>query len=110
MAPMYLGFLGVIADGEQAAPFVLPFVALVAAGIVSRIPTFSGKGTGQQIRREQALPIVVTTVFAMIVLITYPWEMLTFLSAGYVAMIPFGIRSYARQDRAWKAELAAAKD
>lgn len=103
MAPMYLGFLGVISDGSAAAPFVLPFVAAVAVGIVSRIPTFSGKGSGQQISRDKALPIVVTTVFAMILLITYPWEMLTFLSVAYVAMIPVSMRSYHRQEAAWKA-------
>ena len=104
MAPMYLGFLGVITDGERAAPFVLPFVAAVAVGIVSRIPTYSGKGSGQQISRDKALPIVVTTVFSMILLITYPWEMLTFLSIAYVAMIPISMRSYHRQETAWKAQ------
>ena len=109
MAPMYLGFLGVITDGSKAAPFILPFVAAVAAGIVSRIPTFSGKGSGQQISRDKALPIVVTTVFAMILLITYPWEMLTLLSVAYVVMIPFSMRSYHRQDVAWKAERNAAE-
>ncbi|NNE21085.1 MAG: CDP-diacylglycerol--serine O-phosphatidyltransferase [Rhizobiales bacterium] len=109
MAPMYLGFLGVITDGSSAAPFVLPFVAAVAAGIVSRIPTFSGKGSGQQISRDKALPIVVTTVFAMILLITYPWEMLTFLSVAYVVMIPVSMRSYHRQDVAWKAQRKAAE-
>lgn len=107
MAPMYLGFLGVVTDGSQAAPFVLPFVAAVAVGIVSRIPTFSGKGSGQQISRDKALPIVVTTVFAMILLITYPWEMLIFLSVAYIAMIPVSMRSYHRQDLAWKAERPA---
>lgn len=109
MAPMYLGFLGIIADGPKAAPFVLPFVAAIAVGIVSRIPTFSGKGSGQQISRDKALPIVVTTVFSMILLITYPWEMLIFLSVGYIAMIPVSMRSYYRQEVAWKAERQVAE-
>lgn len=109
LAPMYLGFLGLITDGPKAAPFILPFVAAVAVGIVSRIPTFSGKGSGQQISRDKALPIVVTTVFAMILLITYPWEMLTFLSVAYVAMIPVSMRSYHRQEVAWKAQRQAAE-
>ena len=107
LAPMYLGFLGLITDGSKAAPFILPFVAAVAVGIVSRIPTFSGKGSGQQISRDKALPIVVTTVFAMILLITYPWEMLIFLSAAYIAMIPVSMRSYHRQEVAWKARRQA---
>jgi len=107
LAPMYLGFLGLITDGSKAAPFILPFVAAVAVGIVSRIPTFSGKGSGQQISRDKALPIVVTTVFSMILLITYPWEMLIFLSVTYVAMIPVSMRSYQRQEVAWKARRQA---
>lgn len=104
MAPMYLGFLGLITDGASAAPFILPFVALVAMGIVSRLPTYSGKGSGQQISRDKALPIVISTVFAMIILITYPWEMLTFLAIVYVAMIPISMRSYHTQNVAWQAE------
>ncbi len=101
--PMYLGFLDVISDGEAAAPLVLPWVAFVAIGVVSRLPTFSGKGSGQQVKRDLALPIVITTVFALILLVTYPWEMLTALSLAYIAMLPFGWRSYRRQDAAWKA-------
>src|SRR5436190_22003845 len=39
MAPMYLGFLGLVPDGKAAAALVLVWVALVAAGMVSRVPT-----------------------------------------------------------------------
>ena len=102
MAPMYLGFLDIITDGADAAPFILPWAALVAMGVVSRVPTFSGKGSGQQISRDKAMPIVVTAVFALILLITYTWEMLTFLTALYVVMIPVAMRSYKRQRKAWE--------
>ena len=107
MTPMYLGFLGVIEDGAAAAPAVLPFIVLVAGGVVSRIPTFSGKGSGQSIRRDMALPIVIISVLSLILLVTYPWEMLTFLALGYIAMIPVSMRSHARQMKAW---LAAKSD
>ncbi len=104
MMPMYLGFLGVITDGRDAGPIILPWTVLVAIGIVSRVPTFSGKGSGQQISRDKALPIVVTAVFGLILLITYTWEMLTFLSALYVVMVPVAMRSYKRQRVAWEAK------
>src|SRR6476646_4397936 len=42
MAPLYLGFLGLVPDGRAAAALVLIWVALVAAGMVSRLPTLSG--------------------------------------------------------------------
>ncbi len=103
MLPMYLGFLEVITDGPKAAPFILPWTAFIAMGVVSRVPTFSGKSSGQQIRRDKALPIVISTVFALILLITYPWEMLTFLVVLYVALVPFAMRSYRRQNLAWQA-------
>ena len=101
MAPMYLGFLDIISDGADAGFFILPWTVIVAIGVVSRVPTFSGKGSGQQISRDKAMPIVVTAVFALILLITYTWEMLTFLTALYVLMIPVAMRSYKRQQLAW---------
>jgi CDP-diacylglycerol--serine O-phosphatidyltransferase len=104
MTPMYLGFLGIVTDGEAAAPAVLPFVVLVAAGVISRVPTFSGKGSGQSIRRDMAMPIVITAVLSLVLLVTYPWEMLTFLAVGYIVMVPVSIRSYNRQFKAWQAE------
>ncbi len=106
MAPMYLGFMGYIDDGHDIAWVVLPWVALVAAGVVSRIPTFSGKGFGKRVRRDRVLPIVAAIVFGAVLLISYPWETLTAFSAIYVAMIPFGIRSYRRRKAAWEQEQA----
>ena len=103
MAPMYLGFLGVIEDGASAAAIVLPWTALVAAGIISRVPTFSGKGFGKRVRRELVLPIVAAIVFGAVLLISYPWEMLLIVVATYVALIPLSIRNFRRQEKAWKA-------
>ena len=56
MAPMYLGFLGLVPDGKAAAALVLVWVALVAAGMVSRVPTFSGKTLGQRVHRDLVPP------------------------------------------------------
>ena len=100
MAPMYLGFMGFIEEGAAAAPFVLPWIALVAGGIISRIPTFSGKGFGKRIRREHVLPTIAAIVFGAILLISYPWETLTVMVLVYVALIPVGIRNYRRHKAA----------
>ena len=58
MAPMYLGFLGVIGDGHDIAWFVLPYIVAVALLMVSRVPTFSGKtlGLADQPRSRAADP------------------------------------------------------
>jgi CDP-diacylglycerol--serine O-phosphatidyltransferase len=106
MAPMYLGFLDLVQDGAGIAPIVLCWTALVACGLVSRIPTFSGKGSGRRISREMMLPVVAAIVFGAVLLASYPWETLTVAVAIYVALIPFGIRRFQRQKRAWQAEQA----
>ena len=94
MAPMYLGFMGFVDDGRDIAWAVLPWVALVAAGVVSRIPTFSGKGFGKRVRHDRVLPIVAAIVFGAILLTSYPWETLTVFVMVYTALIPVGIRNY----------------
>lgn len=104
MAPMYLGFLGMIPDGPAAAPFILPWIMLVSAGVISQMPTYSGKsGGGSRVRRDMALPVVAATVFGAVLLITYPWEVMTALACVYVALMPFGVRSYRRRTAAWEA-------
>src|SRR4051812_47955 len=46
MAPMYLGFLGLIPDGHAVAWLVLPYTLGLAVLMISRVPTFSGKMLG----------------------------------------------------------------
>jgi CDP-diacylglycerol--serine O-phosphatidyltransferase len=100
MAPMYLGFMGFIEDGHEAAPYVLLWIALVSGGVISRIPTFSGKGFGKRVRSDLVLPILAAIVFGAVLLTSYPWETLTVLVTVYVVLIPFGIRSYRRHEAA----------
>lgn len=102
MTPMYLGFLGLVEDGHDIAPLVLPWVMLVAAGMVSQIPTYSGKALGLKVRRDAVLPIVAAVVFGVVILISYPWEILTALSVLYVALIPVARRSYRKQEADWR--------
>jgi CDP-diacylglycerol---serine O-phosphatidyltransferase len=107
MAPMYLGFLGLVPDGKAAATAVLVWVALVAAGMVSRLPTFSGKTLGQRVHRDLVPPIIAGAVLALIMLIAFTWEVLSIIALTYAVLIPFGLRSYRRQERAFTERVGA---
>jgi CDP-diacylglycerol--serine O-phosphatidyltransferase len=99
MAPMYLGFLGLISDGHGVAWLVLPYTAAVALLMVSRVPTFSGKTLGSRISRDLVLPLLGVAALVIVSLIAFTWEMLTAMSILYIALLPFGLRSY-RQHKA----------
>jgi CDP-diacylglycerol---serine O-phosphatidyltransferase len=94
MAPMYLGFLGLIPNGHDVAWLVLPYIAAVALLMVSRVPTFSGKTLGSRISRDLVLPLLGIAALVIVSLIAFTWEMLTAMSAFYIALLPFAIRSY----------------
>jgi CDP-diacylglycerol--serine O-phosphatidyltransferase len=96
MAPMYLGFLGIIENGHDYAWLILPYIVAVALLMVSRVPTFSGKTLGTRIRRDLVLPVLGLIALALVLLISFPWEMLTIAVAAYIILLPFGIRSYQR--------------
>lgn len=96
MAPMYLGFLGLIPNGHTVAWLVLPYTAAVALLMVSRVPTFSAKTLGSRISRDLVLPLLGVAALVIVSLIAFTWEMLTAMSALYIALLPFGVRSYRR--------------
>lgn len=107
LLPMYLGFLGIIDDGHNYAILICPYVALVALLMISRIPTYSGKRSGTRIRRDLVLPVLGLGALLVVLLITYPWHVLSALALAYLALVPFSIRSYRRlkaQDGALAAE------
>src|SRR5947208_2656636 len=96
MAPMYLGFLGLIPNGHDVAWLVLPYIAAVAFLMVSRVPTYSAKTLGSRISRDLVLPLLGIAALIIVSLIAFTWEMLTAMSILYIALLPFGIRSYRR--------------
>jgi CDP-diacylglycerol---serine O-phosphatidyltransferase len=77
----------------------------VAVLMVSRVPTFSGKTMGP-IPSEMVLPVLGLTVFGVIMLFAYPWELLTILSFTYLALIPVSMRSFRRYKAADAARAA----
>lgn len=107
MAPMYLGFLGLVADGHDIAFVVLPYVIAVGFLMVSRVPTFSIKTLGSRISPDLVLPVLGLAALTAVMLISFTWEMLSAMAALYLIMIPVGIRSYRRQKAEYENRLAA---
>ncbi|MEO9875806.1 MAG: phosphatidylcholine/phosphatidylserine synthase [Anderseniella sp.] len=105
MLPMYMGFLDLLPPGSEIAHFVLIYIALIAFSMVSRVPTFSGKGVGR-VRRELVLPILAAVTIIAALLVTYTWEMVTFAAFLYIAAIPVSVVSYIRQKSAWEKRIA----
>ena len=85
---------------------MLVYIALVAFSMVSRVPTFSGKGVGR-VSREWVLPILAAVAIIAALLVTYTWEVVTFAAFTYIAAIPVSVVSYLRQKRAWEKRVAA---
>jgi len=106
ISPMFLGFLGLVHDGAFLAPAVLVWVALVALGMISRLPTFSGKKLTRRIPREWFLPLLAGIVLSLVLLIAFPWTMMTLAVLAYVASLPFAWKSFRRLEEREKAQAA----
>jgi CDP-diacylglycerol--serine O-phosphatidyltransferase len=104
MLPLYLHFLGFGLE-KWAAPAILIYVLCIALMVVSTVPTYSGKTMGKRVPRSLVLPIFLFGVAAFGILISYPFEALVTVSAGYLLTIPVVAAQYRRRA---KAELAAA--
>ncbi|HHN72920.1 MAG TPA: CDP-diacylglycerol--serine O-phosphatidyltransferase, partial [Thermopetrobacter sp.] len=97
ISPMYLGFLGIIGDGHVIAPLVLPWVVLVALGMISRLPTYSGKTMTSRIPREWVLPLLAGLVVSLALLIAFPFHMMLLATLAYVVTLPMAWRSWRRR-------------
>ncbi|HVJ56080.1 MAG TPA: CDP-diacylglycerol--serine O-phosphatidyltransferase [Aliidongia sp.] len=73
----------------------------IAALMVSRVPTFSGKRF--RVPADYVLPMMIGVAALMAFLTTAPWPTLLVLGLGYVATIPFSIRSFNRLRKAAEA-------
>lgn len=110
LLPLFLGFLGIIPNGPAAAWFILPYVAVVALLMVSKLPTFSGKTFGQRVRRDIVPVLLLGMVLFIALLISFPWHVLTGLALMYIVMLPIGYRSYKRQARVHGGTAASAPE
>jgi CDP-diacylglycerol--serine O-phosphatidyltransferase len=103
LLPVYLNQLGLPSPPFGAA-FAIVFCLGIGLLMVSRIPTYSGKKAGQRIAREWVAPLFVGAIIGLGLLVSYPWEVLSVISIGYLIMIPFAYARFNRLKAAHNAE------
>jgi CDP-diacylglycerol--serine O-phosphatidyltransferase len=93
LLPMMLSFEFDV--GFVTGPFVVGvYTILVALLVVSTIPMYSGKGIRP--RQKHVLPVLMLVGLLFAAIVGYPWYVFSVLAIGYVASIPFSIRSQRR--------------
>lgn len=94
LLPIYLNLsvVGVPAT-HWFAPFEIAYVLVIAFLMASRIPHFSGKRIGR-VPREYVIAVLFGIAVGVLLLATFPMEMLAFLSLAYLATIPFAVYRY----------------
>ena len=82
----------------------------IAALMASAIPHFSGKSIGR-VPREQVIPVLFGVAVFVLLLATFPMEVLAAVVILFLALIPFSWRSYRRNVRrdAERARMSAAQ-
>ena len=104
LLPVYLFFLNVAVP----AAVTLVYVIAIAALMVSRLPVLSGKKIGTRVPPEMVLPVIVMAVLFIVLLISYPWPVLSVGTLVYLACLPLGWFSYRRHEQADAAALKGA--
>lgn len=96
LLPVYLGFLGLPIEPTTAFA-AAAYTVFIGFLLVSRVPVFSGKGTGGGVRRDLVMPFILVAVVYVSLLMSFTWETLTLTALGYLASLPFGARAWSRK-------------
>jgi CDP-diacylglycerol--serine O-phosphatidyltransferase len=96
LLPIYLEMVG-IPHGVLTAPLTLIYTVVVGLLMVSRVPSWSLKLIGRRIQRDYVLPLFVSGVLVAALFVSFPWEMMAFLTLLYLACLPLSWRSYHRR-------------
>ncbi len=94
---MHLSVLGL----DLSIQFVVVetiFVLLVAGLMASRVPHWSGKSIGR-VPREYVILVLFGVAVVILLLSTFPMEMLVVLTLAYLVSIPLSVRGYRRLQR-----------
>ncbi len=105
MLPLYLEGTGLLSVRDWPVAVAI-YVVIVAALLVSTIPTYSGKLAGERIAREYVAPALIGAALAIALLATYPFATLSLATIVYLAFIPIGMRRFAQRRRDWEAQVA----
>jgi CDP-diacylglycerol--serine O-phosphatidyltransferase len=112
LLPLYLRLssLGGATGLKVPVSIEIGYVILVAFLMASRIPHFSGKKIGR-IPREYVIVVLFGVAALLLLLATFPMEMMVVLSLCYLATIPSAIRRFRAYERAdSRREVAAEPD
>ena len=100
LLPLYLHLSSDFTSGFRIPVAVeIGYVILIAFLMASRIPHFSGKKIGR-IPREYFMVVLFGIAAALVLLATFPMEMMIVLSLCYMSTIPFAIRRFRLYERA----------
>jgi CDP-diacylglycerol--serine O-phosphatidyltransferase len=103
LLPLYIEGIG-FSDIRHWPLLVSLYTLVIAAMLVSTIPTFSGKLLGERISREYVLPLLVAAALFVGLLVTYPSATLATGTLIYLALIPFSYRRFGSKSRQWDLE------
>ena len=96
LLPLYLHLSALDWVFERWAVGVEIVYLLGVAGLMaSTIPHFSGKSIGR-VPREQVIPVLFGVAVLVLLLVTFPMEVLAGLVIAFLALIPFSVRSHRR--------------
>lgn len=94
MLPLYLEGLGVPKSWMVLPPLLSVYALIIAALMVSRVRTFSGKLIGRRIARDYIVPVIALVVVLAATLLTYPYMTMTLACLTYLALVPVSLRRY----------------
>jgi CDP-diacylglycerol--serine O-phosphatidyltransferase len=83
-----------VADFARSAPFLAFMLVGTSVLLVSTLPVWSFKNF--KVPTEYVLPLLLGTGLMAALLLADPWAALAAAGAGYVAMLPFSVRSFRR--------------
>jgi CDP-diacylglycerol--serine O-phosphatidyltransferase len=110
LLPLYVHMSLDLAPTRGSAMFEVVYVFVVALLMASRIPHFSGKTIGR-VPRDRFVFVLFAAAAVIVLLVTFPLQMLIFVSLAYLALIPVSMRSYKKlvaQDKLTEKDKAAA--
>jgi len=105
LLPIYLEQLG-LPKSAVSAPLVLVYTLIVAYLLISRLPTWSGKNFGKRIRPDFVVLLLIGSVAAVALLLSYPFECLTVVAVGYIITLPLGWRAWKKARHAEQLDMA----
>jgi CDP-diacylglycerol--serine O-phosphatidyltransferase len=97
MLPIYLDFAGAPQSAITSFASLL-YCLLIAALMISRVPTFSGKGVHVPRHRSLFALAIVAGALLGLLLATFTWTTLAAATATYLLSIPLGVLFFRKME------------